>query len=203
MDNNIKIGGIEFTTDKKEINNNIKSSVKALSQLKSGNISGATKTALDNDLPKIEKYLSGDSEVNEHIMKRQIIITENQKQRLFLEAASFDRQRGINAKMFRMALKKALQNQEYEYVPQENKLYIDGFTYEIGKKYAENAEGDPIDLHYTFQTVNRYINDMIGDEIQQVEEEPSYDSFNDMEEPISNNLEQVVDNEMSRVKNNF
>lgn len=99
--------------------------------------------------------------LNESTKHKMIIVTESAKNRLFNESVLMDKERGKNARAFRKALNNALSTNSYEYVPEENKIYIDGFSYEIGKKYAETNDGEPIPLHYTFNSVNKYIMDKI------------------------------------------
>ena len=86
-----------------------------------------------------------------------IIIKEDAKNRLFNESILMDKERGKNARAFRKALNDAIKTHSYELDSETNTIYIDGFSYTYGKKYAEDANGEPIPLHYTFDTVSRIL----------------------------------------------
>lgn len=89
---------------------------------------------------------------------KKIFITESSKNRIFFEAASKEKERGEKARDFRAKLKKALKDDSFEYDPQTNKIKVDGYSYEIGKTYCETEDGDPIPLHCTQKSIDKYLN---------------------------------------------
>lgn len=101
----------------------------------------------------------------------EIIITESAKKRLFKEAASIERERGIAARAFLKALKNALKNGEYQYDSDSMKITFDNYEYKRGSEYAylmplddiEN-EKTPIDLHFTKNTVNKHLDQELGND---------------------------------------
>lgn len=96
-------------------------------------------------------------------MSKTIIITEEQKKRLFVESGMFDKKRREEAIVFRKALVNALKTHSYEL--DGNTIYIDGYTYENGQDYAtRNEDGKQIDLHYTLNTVKKYIDNLLTQE---------------------------------------
>lgn len=107
-----------------------------------------------------------------------IIITESAKERLFTEATSIDKKRGVAARTFLKALKNALKNGTYEYDENTSKITFDNYEYKRNNEYAyilpdEYMDSDedktPIDLHFTKNTVNKYLDDELED----------YNNFND------------------------
>lgn len=91
-------------------------------------------------------------------MSKVIIIKESAEKRIFMEAISMERKRGEEARKFRSALKRALRDETYEYNPETNEIKFDGYTYEIGKSYFETEDGNPVQLHCTQKTIERYLN---------------------------------------------
>ena len=88
---------------------------------------------------------------------RKILISEEKANELFTESMLMDKERGKSARRFRIALKNAIVTGAYEFDANENTIYINGYKYEIGKKFAETNDGEPIPLHYTFNTVQKLI----------------------------------------------
>ena len=101
-----------------------------------------------------------------------IIITESAKERLFNEATSIDKKRGVAARTFLKALKNALKNGTYDYDENTSKITFDNYEYKRNNEYAyilsddymsSDDEKTPIDLHFTKNTVNKYLDDELGD----------------------------------------
>lgn len=109
-----------------------------------------------------------------------IIITDTAKNRLFNESILMDKERGKNARTFRRELKKALKDNTYEIDDATNTIYIDGFSYTYGKKYAEDINGEPIPLHYTFNTVNELLQSLFNDNSFSGYDDDIYDAEYDL-----------------------
>lgn len=90
-----------------------------------------------------------------------IYITEKAQNRIFSESMMMDKERGKNARAFRVALKNAVNNGSYEI--DDDTIYIEGYSYTYGKKFAETADGEPIELHYTYDTVMRILEPVFAD----------------------------------------
>lgn len=91
---------------------------------------------------------------------RKIIISDKAKQSLFTESFVMDKKRGEMARKFRMELKQAIANGSYRFDSETNTIYLPNYKYTVGKKFAETLDGEPIPLHYTYDTVQRMLSQL-------------------------------------------
>jgi len=112
---------------------------------------------------------------------KKIIISETAKNKIFVESMKMDAERKKSAAEFRKQLALQLKDGNYQYDNESRTITIDGFKYNIDKDYAETADGEPIPLHYTYNTVQKLVADYLGDEV-----------VNDIQNPEEINLDDCI-----------
>lgn len=167
--NELKPSSYTISSEQKFLNDLMGTSKTFYSSIKEGDENLGLRSEMETFIGEISKfkYLM-DLSLNEGLFKKTnkkvIFISESAKNRLFTESIKMDKERGKNARGFRMQLKRALENGEYNYDSMTNTIEIDGFSYQIGKKYAETNDGEPIPLHYTYNTVMRDIENLMSND---------------------------------------
>lgn len=200
--NELKAIGCEMTTENGFLDKLLKATTDFYSSIKDGEDYIGLRSDIESFIGEIQKFqylmklCITENKIIENVLHKinisegkkdrsikKVYISESAKKRLFNESMLMDKERGKNARAFRVALKDALENNSYEYDAECNKIYIDGFSYELGKKYAEDNNGEPIPLHYTFNSVNKYIMDMLNTEpIYEANDTQNYNSIDKADE---------------------
>ena len=88
-----------------------------------------------------------------------------------------DAERKKSAIEFRKELRKAFQDGTYSYDSDTRTITIDGYKYDIDKTFAETADGEPIPLHYTLNTVKKMIAEYLGEDTLNGELESDVNGF--------------------------